>query len=70
MNPPERGWIKYNFDASLSVKGYWGLGFIFMNNKGEILTLGTKRMKGFKDLKLAEAIVLKKTLEVADDSYF
>lgn len=44
--PPEWDWVKCNFDACLVMQGYWGLWFIFRNDKGEILVVGTKKMKG------------------------
>ncbi|KAK2395425.1 hypothetical protein QL285_057163 [Trifolium repens] len=67
---PGQGMIKVNSDANLAQDGYWGLGAICRDNRGQILAAATWSMHGMADPVLAEAQALYNAMILAADCCF
>jgi hypothetical protein len=67
---PRQGEIKGNCDANLTIEGFWGLGAIFCDEKGQTLASATWLLPGFSDPLTAEACDLYNTTHLAAECCF
>lgn len=64
---PEADFVKANSDASMKVKGVWGLGGIIRNEEGLVMVAATWRTQGYDDILWAEACALMNMLKLAQE---
>lgn len=62
--------IKCNTGVCLHMKGKWGLGAIFRNEKGDTMATYTQFIDGHDNLMLVEIMALNKALDIMKDCCF